>query len=228
MASMTFPVSAYDREGARTGILLTGVSSCCSRCSRGSSGPRQAWCLGVGATASRRQPTGPKPAFGYRSSPRPISAQPAGAVIHGHSFCQPNHESSNSQQPSSCARSSALSPLPGTQLSCSSPRRRFTPIGRCSLDAPPSVHPLTRRLGWAAPQRQLNIHTRTRRPITDSISDATIAHPRPLALHSPPAREPRGNIIMIPIGNPLWPDRHRSVCDSAPRAPLVLPLHVPD
>jgi hypothetical protein len=69
-------------------------------------------------------------------------------------------------------------------------------------DAPPSTH----HLAWATPQRQLNIHTQTRRPITDSISDATVfARPRPLALRKSTSVTARGNTMVVPIGNHCGP-----------------------
>jgi hypothetical protein len=145
--------------------------------------------LGVGATARPQQPTGPMRPLGIDGPKAHFCPTSPGAVIHGHSFCQPNHESSNPQQLSSCARSSSHRPLPVPSSLVAPPKHRFKPISRRSADAPPSAHPPTPPCpGWTTPQRQLNIHTRTRWPITDSISDATIvARPRPSAPYSSPA-----------------------------------------
>ncbi len=128
----------------------TGVESAAPRCSRGSTctlAPPVAPCrLGVGASCESAAGDWLGACLWVSIPPKAISAQPAGAVIHSHSFAQPNHEGSNlrgPQQPSSCARRLSHQPLPGTQLSCLSSRdANVTRIGWCLGDCPrpPSMH----------------------------------------------------------------------------------------
>lgn len=98
-----------------------------------------------------------------------------------------------------CPVPSDLVPLPNAGSSLSVP---CPPLFGTS--ATPPVYPS--HLAWATPQRQLNIHTPTRRTITDSISDATVfARPRPLALSKSTSVTARGNTMVVPIGNHCGP-----------------------
>ena len=170
-------------------VALTGVSSAAARCSRGSSRPWTACRLGVGATARPQQPTGPVRAFGYRRPRGPFLPNLPGRSSTATPSASPIMRAAtlSSSRPVLAVR--RIDPCRYPVLLSPPPKHRFKPISQRSADAPPRRRIRPRPApGWATPQRQLNIHTRTRWPITDSISDATIvARPRPSAPYSSPA-----------------------------------------